>query len=191
MYMLVLLICGQAPDHSEVVDRYLRAASEQREQAVEAYEQIIKDNLRHPNRRLPLIAKTIRLANKENKEALKKIKEGSYRARLVAEVGSVGVLEGTGEVRQILDVDSALVEIEFFVGRWSFSSWDPRRVVKESLVLMKGIDFTKFVDNESFASGLILKVTGTYTYENVLGSSRTVYVVEPVAEADRLKITGR
>lgn len=76
-------------------------------------------------------------------------------------VGSVGILP-TLHITQIVD-DGDLIGEAGDQGFW-----------------LKGIDTKSLVDDKDYTFGQTVQVTGTKRYTTAMGSSRTVYLVEPI-----------
>lgn len=95
------------------------------------------------------------------------------------EVGRVGQLpyEQDAIVRQVVNPSEMIVEITVTV---HLSARTPRRRPITKRVWMKGVPTTGLVDNSRMPTGFLFRVSGTKMYETVAGSSKTIFLLEPI-----------
>jgi len=112
----------------------------------------------------------------------------AYRPNLEARLNSVGHLLEPIRIIQRIDDASGLVEAHFYNGIWNQirGTCDPvvvYRVLEARTILLRNVNFKSHADGDDLdAADLILKVVGTTKYSTALGSSKTVYVVQPVSD---------
>lgn len=132
--------------------------------------------------------------------SLKTIKELFLTPYISSKVGSVGVVHGAVKIRQRIDDESALVEVNAWTGVWtSRRAWTSKKIsvqvhnmkMSEELMLLRGLNIRNLVDGDSFKTDRIFVVSGTSTYETAIGGSKTVLVIEPVGESTEKKIADR
>ena len=110
----------------------------------------------------------------EIQEKLRRVRKGSdvYSASFPdpVNVGDIGRCRKGFEVRQILNNSEALVK---YAG---------------DLYLMRGIDFSNFVDDSVLTYNDLLHISGTYRYTTVKGGTNTICVLEPLPQSVRAEV---
>ena len=170
---------------------YFKNAEYQKDQLLKCLQEIIENNKKVMTRS-PAHALEGKKSNAENEKMIEALETSPvFEPLILVKLGSVGVLRMSTELRQRIGDGTALVEVNAFTNNWDLNSWTPERVFSKELMIMRGMDFSAFVDGKSFTTDQVFQITGTTTYNTALGGTKTVYVIQPIDDATKRRIEER
>ncbi len=121
---------------------------------------------------------------------LKTIREFSKKHEIATKfkpplkIGQIGYMGGDNafKVEQIIDEKNMIVDFIVESPTRGVPSGRILRTGYSKIVWVSGIDTSNFVDGKSIRYTRPLEITGTKSYETVMGGTKTVFLLEPLTQ---------